>query len=1226
MLATLLRYFNPLPWLVLLLLLGAARPALATHLLGGEMTYKYLGATGPAAAPHRYEITTSVYVACNRSVTTSYLDLFIYDKDSGARVTLSAVNLGSSNALLVARGIEFIQPTISACTSIAVPPGCTITGASQPYQLQKFVGVVCLPASSAGFYVVTAPGGARNADINNLAGGGSASSNYQLGLYATLAPPSTPNSSPIFTGNAVGLVCAGDTTVVLNNAVDADGDRLVYSFGQPYASLANNPTFTPPGEYVPYTNFGGYSATTPLGTGAGYYAKINANTGVTKYVGGPTVGNRYGIAVDVTEYRTINGVEVSLGTTRRDIQLLVGMCPAVDPPLLPTVAAMARSYTIEAGSTLSIPVTGTQPAAHPLTLTATSTLLDGGSGYNATFANNAGTLTYAGSPVGAYTAAGTTGGTVAGTFVFTPTCDQARATPYDVTLVLQDVGCAGKIASDVVRILVVKPTGPTAIAGKLAVCGLNTTQTYTASGGTTPGVNWTVTGGTIVGSATANPVTVRWPTAGAGTITAQGVSQAGCLLERVTSTVAVSPAPSLTLSGTQAICQGGSTTLTVSGGTAPYTITGGPAPITGAGPFVLNPTQTTTYTITGTATTNDCPAVGQLTIVVNPLPVATAGAAATFCPGGSAQLGAAPVPGLTYSWSPATGLSSSTAADPTVTLPNSTNTTLTQIYTLTVTNAGGCQASSTVVVTVVPPPVVVPGAAATFCPGGSAQLGAAPVPGLTYSWSPATGLSSSTAADPTVTLPNSTNTTLTQIYTLTVTNAGGCAASSTVVVTVVPIMAPGTIGAAQTVCAGTATAPLTSTTLATGGSGTYAYQWESSTDNLTWAALPNATSPTYAPGPVSATTYFRRRATAGVCGAAYSNVVAVTTQPLLATTVALPTLPAQCPGTALTFMPAPTNAGPAPTYQWFVNGAAVATGPTYTSSTLANGDLVRVELTPTAGLCTSGGAVATARVSLTSVPTPTATIQLQTTLPVCVGTPIAFGFGLATNASSSLQYQWQVDGVNVAGATGPNFTSTTLRDGQAVTLVLRTTNACGQLVTATSAAVRVAVTAPVQLSAGPDRTIMEGETVVLEGTANGTYPVSWSPASSLTFTGANQLRPVAAPLLTTTYTLAAGTGYCGNTSTVTVTVLPRVRIPNAFSPNGDSRDDTWQIDNLDQYANNHVVVYNRWGAKVFEAANYSRSREWNGTINGQPTPVGTYYYLITLGNGRSFAGPITVVY
>jgi gliding motility-associated-like protein len=2064
MTARLLRRTPLLSWLVLLLaLLAGTQPALASHLLGGELTYKYLDATGPTTAPYRYEITASVYVTCNSSATSTSLFVDFYNKATGAQLFLSSANLGSANASVSGGSLLLTQSSISPCTTIAVPPGCTITGASQPYQLQKFIGVVCLPTSTAGFYAVTAPSGNRNAGINNI--GNSSSSSYYMGLYAALLPASIPNRSPVFTGDAVGLICAGDTTVILNNAVDPDGDRLVYSFGQPY----NNSTltiFTAPLPYVPYTTPGGYSAATPLGTGAGYYAKINPNTGITKYVGGPTVGNRYGIAIDVTEYRTINGVEVALGTTRRDIQLLVGNCPATAAPTLPAVAAMPRSYTIEAGSTLSIPITGSQAAAHPLTLTATSALLDGSAGYNATFGGNAGTPTYAGSPVGAYTVTGTVGGTVAGTFVFTPTCTQARATPYDVTLVLRDIGCAGKLTSDVVRITVTQPTGPTNITGNLAVCGLGTTQTYTATGGTATQVQWTVTGGTIVGSPTANPVTVSWPTAVTGTIKAQGLTQYGCLADVVTKTVTVNPAAVLTATGNLSICPGGSTTLTVTGGTGPFLVTGGPAPITGPGPFVLSPTQTTTYTLSSVVLpASGCPPTGQVTVVVNPVPVATAGAAVTICPGGTAQLGAAAVGGNTYAWSPATGLSSASAANPTVTLTNTTGAPITQAYTLTVTNAAGCQASSTVAVTVAPPPVAVPGAAVAFCSGGNARLGAAAVAGLTYSWSPATGLSSATAANPIVTLTNTTGAPITQTYTLTVTNAGGCASTGTVAVTVnpapvatagaavtfcsggtgqlgaaaangltyswspatglssataanpivtltnttgtaitqtyiltvtnaagcastalvavtvlplpvavpgaakaicsggsaqlgtvpmnsltyswspatglsstsaanptvtltnatgapitqtytltvtsgagctstgtvvvtvnplstatagaavafcsggtaqlgaaagggltyswspatglsnatlanptvtltnttgaattqtytltvtnaggcsstatvavtvnpspvanagtakticsggtaqlgaatvagnsyswspatglssataanptvtltnttgasitqtytltvtsatgcantstvvvtvnpapvanagaavafcsggnaqlgaaavngltyswspatglssataanptvtltntagapitqtytltvtsatgcantstvvatvnplpvatagaavtfcsgstgqlgaapvgsntyswspatglssstaanptvtltnatgaainqtytltvtnaggctttstvvvtvnplptatagatvafcsggnaqlgaaavggntyawspatglssatlanptvtltnttgapiiqtyaltvtnaggctstatvavtvnplpiaapggavafcsggtgqlgamavsgttyawspatglssstaanptvtltnatgapitqtytltvtsgagctstgtvvvtvnplstatagaavafcsggtaqlgaaagggltyswspatglsnatlanptvtltnttsaattqtytltvtnaggcsstatvavtvspqpvavagaaittcsgdagqlgaapasgltyswspatglssatvanptvtltnttgslrfelytltvtnaggctttgsirvtvLPAVTPGTIGSDQTVCAGSVPAPLTSTAAAAGGAGTYAYQWESSPNNVTWTAVAGVTSLTYTPGPVAATTYFRRRVVAGTCGAAYSNVVAITTQPLLIPAVALPVLPAQCAGTAFTFTPTPTNAGNNPTYQWFVNGTAVGAGPSYTSTTLRDGDVVRVVLTPTVGFCASGPAIATARVSLTPVLISSVKVSTSTALPVCVGAPIAFGIDVVANIGTSPQYQWQVDGVSVAGATGPRFSSSTLRDGQAVTLVVRSTDACGQPATATSNAVRVGINQPVQLSAGPNKTITEGESVVLEGTADGSYPVTWSPSQTLTFATGNQLRPVAAPLVTTTYALSAGAGYCGGTSLVTVTVLPRLRIPNAFSPNGDNNDDTWQIDNIEAYPNSRVLVFNRWGAKIFETTNYSRGSEWNGTMNGQPAPFGTYYYVITLGNGKSFTGPLTVI-
>jgi gliding motility-associated-like protein len=244
---------------------------------------------------------------------------------------------------------------------------------------------------------------------------------------------------------------------------------------------------------------------------------------------------------------------------------------------------------------------------------------------------------------------------------------------------------------------------------------------------------------------------------------------------------------------------------------------------------------------------------------------------------------------------------------------------------------------------------------------------------------------------------------------------------------------------------------------------------------------------------------------------------------------------------------------------------------------------------------------------------------------VCIGTPLTFSLANVTNPGPAPAYQWQVDGVDVAGAQSPVFTSATLRDGQLVTLTLRTTTVCGP-VTVVSNKVRAALNPPLDVEAGPDKEIMVGEQVTLEGTANGTYPVTWTPALGLTFANGDMLHPTVSPLVTLTYTLSAGVGTCADQSTVTVTVRPRLRIPNAISPNGDGENDTWQIDYLGDYAANHVLVFNRWGSKVFETSGYGRSNEWNGTISGQPAPVGTYYYVITLGNGRSYSGPLTVVY
>jgi len=482
------------------------------------------------------------------------------------------------------------------------------------------VGIVNLPRSTVGYYALFTDGN-RNIDITNLFNAGG----QALTLYTALAPPALPNRSPVFSDLAVAIICANDTTYLLNNAVDADGDRLVYSFGQPYGSLGNLGelplyNFITPPLILTYNAGFGYSATTPFGTTAGNFAELDASSGIAKY-SSTKVGAKYAVAVDVSEYRTVNGQEVLIGTTRRDLQLVVASCPTTKTPVLPPVAVMPRNYTIEAGSNLSVPITVTQADGHPLSMTLNSVLLDGAGGYNANFNGQVGTVTL-GNPTGTATVTGTNG-VVTGTLTLNTSCTDARTTPYDVALLVKDTGCAGKTVVDVLHITVTKPKGPTAIAGDATVCGLNTVHSYTANGGTAK-LSWRVVGGTIVGNPTANSIQVNWANTGTGTVVARGMTQYGCLTDSVVQRVAVAQAGTLTAAGTLAICQGGSTTLNITGGTAPYTITGGATPITGNGPFVVSPTQTTIYTITGAAINSTCGATGQVTVTVNPLPVATA--------------------------------------------------------------------------------------------------------------------------------------------------------------------------------------------------------------------------------------------------------------------------------------------------------------------------------------------------------------------------------------------------------------------------------------------------------------------------------------------------------------------------------------------------------------------------------------------------------------------------
>jgi gliding motility-associated-like protein len=85
----------------------------------------------------------------------------------------------------------------------------------------------------------------------------------------------------------------------------------------------------------------------------------------------------------------------------------------------------------------------------------------------------------------------------------------------------------------------------------------------------------------------------------------------------------------------------------------------------------------------------------------------------------------------------------------------------------------------------------------------------------------------------------------------------------------------------------------------------------------------------------------------------------------------------------------------------------------------------------------------------------------------------------------------------------------------------------------------------------------------------------------------------------------------------------KILVPNAFSPNGDGVNDTWIITNLSAYPGASVDVFNRYGQPVFHSENYNKP--WDGTFNGSPLPMGTYYYIIDpKNNKKKIAGSVTI--
>ncbi len=83
-------------------------------------------------------------------------------------------------------------------------------------------------------------------------------------------------------------------------------------------------------------------------------------------------------------------------------------------------------------------------------------------------------------------------------------------------------------------------------------------------------------------------------------------------------------------------------------------------------------------------------------------------------------------------------------------------------------------------------------------------------------------------------------------------------------------------------------------------------------------------------------------------------------------------------------------------------------------------------------------------------------------------------------------------------------------------------------------------------------------------------------------------------------------------------------IPTTFTPNGDGKNDLWEVGNLFTYERSVIEIYDRYGHRLFRAEEDGLA--WDGTYQGKELPVGTYYYVIVLNDGStSYKGSVTIL-
>ena len=238
---------------------------------------------------------------------------------------------------------------------------------------------------------------------------------------------------------------------------------------------------------------------------------------------------------------------------------------------------------------------------------------------------------------------------------------------------------------------------------------------------------------------------------------------------------------------------------------------------------------------------------------------------------------------------------------------------------------------------------------------------------------------------------------------------------------------------------------------------------------------------------------------------------------------------------------------------------------------------------------------------------------------VCSGAPVPL---LASTNGTGATYNW----VPIGGLSAINIANpVAVLNQDRLYTVTASLNGCIR-----SKSVNIRVKPNPTISAGPDKTIVEGESYTFEGTGPaGTQLIAWTPSTNMT--GANTYTPTVKPSATTTYTLTVrDNASCTSSDNMVVTVLPYcLKVMDAFTPNGDGQNDTWVVTNNGGACTKQifVTVYNRYGNIVYKDDNYTN--KWTGTYNGKPVADGTYYYNITyrLINGASVSvkGDVTIL-
>ncbi len=492
-------------------------------------------------------------------------------------------------------------------------------------------------------------------------------------------------------------------------------------------------------------------------------------------------------------------------------------------------------------------------------------------------------------------------------------------------------------------------------------------------------------------------------------------------------------------------------------------------------------------------------------------------------------------------------------------------------YIITVTDGNGCTGTATKIITVnqIPTPIITGDSA--FCYGSYSNLDAGSY--LQYHWS--TGQTTET-----VTVNIATT------YTVTVTDGNGCIGTTSKNI-IIHHPAPAFIGN-NSLCSGSSLLL---------NAGTFAaYTWSTGANTQT---ITINTANTYS---VTVTDSFGCTATAAI----NININPNPTPTITGNTTI-------CPGDSITL-----NVGSYSQYLW-------NTGSTNQSTIIHSPSIYTVTVTDADG-CTG-----TASVIINLIPpVPVISNFFPNQLNGC--SPITIDFiNTSTNGTS---FSWNFG--DSTSATSVNASHTYTDSGTySVTLIASANTPCGIVVDTFIQRDLIHIEHPITITSDFIAQPVIGcspLTVNFSNTSTNGASYHWSFGDGSSDSTMNP-----------THTFDTGTFYvnliaynyssrCNNlpdTKTITITVDHcALDIPNVFSPNDDGKNDFFNII-ADGFMNYHLLIFNRWGMKIFESN--AAAFLWNGKTNnsGSTCPDGTYYYIFSAnditGNKISEKGFITLI-